>query len=266
MGGARPELVDLVGELIARGPKDRPPLVAVVGAQGSGKTTLARAAAERFGAAQISIDDVYLTRAEREVMGRDVHPLFVHRGPPGTHDLDLLQGLIDRLSAADPGDETLIPDFDKRGDDRWPVERWRGFRGRPSAILIDAWCLGCVAEDEAALAEPVNDLERERDPDGRWRRAVNEFVAGPYAAFAARFDAVLFLQAPGFEVVLDWRCQQEADLLGVAPDDLPQDERRRLAGFIQYFERITRRMLTGGVCADVTVRLDRNRQPLNPTR
>ncbi len=265
MGRANPDLVDLVGGLIARGPRDgsaRPPVIAIVGAQGSGKTTLARAAADRFGAAQISIDDVYLTRAEREAMARDIHPLFVTRGPPGTHDLILLQHLIDRLSGAGPDDETRIPDFDKRGDDRLPVDRWRAFRGRPSAILIDAWCLGALPQDEAALAEPVNALERERDPDGVWRRAVAAFVAGPYVDFAARFDAVLFLQAPGFEVVLDWRGQQEADLLGVPPADLPPAERERLAGFIQYFERITRHMLDGGVRADVTVKLDRNRQPI----
>lgn len=266
MGRAHPELIDLVGRLIADGPRgasaDRPPLIAVVGAQGCGKTTLARAAAERFGAAQISIDDVYLTRAEREAMAREVHPLFLTRGPPGTHDLSLLQSLIDALSAAGPDDETAIPEFDKRGDDRRPVDRWRRFGGRPSAILIDAWCLGAVPEDEAALAVPINPLERERDPGGGWRRAVDGFVAGPYADLAARFDAILFLQAPGFDVVLDWRCQQEADLLGVAPADLPAAERGRLAGFIQYFERITRRMLSGGGRADVTVKLDRNRAPV----
>ena len=81
------------------------------------------------------------------------------------------------------------------------------------------------------------------------------------ADFIARFDAVLYLRAPSFDVVLDWRCQQEADLLGVAPADLPAAERERLAGFIQYFERITRRMLAGGVAADVVVQLDRNRLP-----
>lgn len=263
MGRADPGLIDLVGRLIAEGPKNRPPLIAVVGAQGSGKTTLARAAADRFGAVQISIDDVYLTRAEREAMAREVHPLFLTRGPPGTHDLGLLQDLIDRLSGAGPDDETAIPDFDKRGDDRWPPDRWRRFRGRPSAILIDAWCLGAVAEDDAALAAPLNALERGRDPDGGWRRAVDGFVAGPYADFAARFDAVLFLEAPGFEVVLDWRSQQEADLLGVPPAGLPAAERARLADFIQYFERLTRRMLAGGVRADVTVKLDRNRIPLS---
>ena len=261
MGRADPGLVDLVGRLIAGGPKDRPPLIAVVGAQGSGKTTLARAAADRFGAAQISIDDVYLTRAERAAMAREVHPLFVTRGPPGTHDLGLLQQLIDALSTAGPADETRIPDFDKRGDDRRPVEAWRVFRGRPSAILIDAWCLGALLQDAAELASPVNALEADHDPDGGWRRAVNGFVGGAYADFIARFDAVLFLRAPSFDVVLDWRCQQEADLLGVAPADLPAAERERLAVFIQSFERITRRMLDGGVKADVVVPLDRNRLP-----
>jgi len=261
VGRANPDLVDLVGRMIADGPKDRPPLIAVVGAQGSGKTTLARAAADRFGAAQISIDDVYLTRAEREAMARAVHPLFVTRGPPGTHDLSLLQQLIDDLSTAGADDETRIPDFDKRGDDRRPVADWRIFRGRPSAILIDAWCLGALPEDAAALMPPVNPLEADQDPDGGWRRAVNGFVGGAYADFIARVDAVLFLRAPSFDVVLDWRCQQEADLLGVAPADLPAAERERLVGFIRYFERITRRMLAGGVRADVVVQLDRNRLP-----
>lgn len=261
MGRANPDLVDLVGRRIADGPKDRPPLIAVVGAQGSGKTTLARAAADRFGAVQISIDDVYLTRAEREAMAREVHPLFVTRGPPGTHDLGLLQLLIDGLSDAGPDEETRIPDFDKRGDDRRPVADWRVFRSRPSAILIDAWCLGALPEEAAAMTRPINALEADRDRDGGWRRAVNAFVGGTYADFIARFDAVLFLRAPSFDVVLDWRCQQEADLLGVSPADLPAAERERLAGFIQYFERVTRRMLDGGVKADVVVQLDRNRLP-----
>lgn len=232
-----------------------------MGAQGSGKTTLARAAAARFGAAQVSIDDVYLTRAQREAMAREVHPLFLTRGPPGTHDLGMLSALMDRLSEAGDDDETPLPDFDKRGDDRVPADRWRRFRGRPSAILIDAWCLGAVAEDETALTVPINALERDRDPDGAWRRAVNGLVGGPYADFVAGLDAVLFLKAPGFDVVLDWRCQQEADLLGLAPTDLPATERTRLADFIQYFERVTRRMLAGGVRVDVTASLDRNRVP-----
>lgn len=215
---------------------------------------------------QISIDDVYLSRAEREALAAKVHPLLLTRGPPGTHDLGLLGGLIDRLSRAGPDDETAIPDFDKRGDDRWPSDRWRRFRGRPAAILIDAWHLGATAQDAAQLATPVNALERERDPDGLWRGWVNGQLAGPYAAFFATFDAIVHLQAPSFDVVLDWRCQQEADLLGVAPADLPAAERERLAVFIQAYERITRHMLAGGVRADVAVRLGPERERLGVER
>lgn len=242
-------------------PRERPALIAVVGAQGSGKTTLARAAAQAFGGVQISIDDVYLTRAERADMAARVHPLFAMRGPPGTHDLALLSDLIRRLTKAGPEDRTALPDFDKRGDDRVPSDRWRVFTGRPRAILIDAWCLGAAAEPAEDLVAPINSLEAAGDPKGVWRRAVDAFVAGPYADFAALFDATVFLKAPGFDVVLDWRCQQEADLLGVVPADLPAEERARLADFIQYFERVTRRMLAGGVRADVVVPLDRNRVP-----
>lgn len=253
----------MIGRLIATGSRSGvgPPVIAIVGAQGSGKTTLARAAAERFEGVQISIDDVYLTRARREAMAEEVHPLFVTRGPPGTHDLRMLERLIKTLGAARPDAKTLIPDFDKRRDDRRPIRDWRVFEGRPGAILIDGWCLGAIPEEEADLAEPINALERERDPDGSWRRAVNGFVAGSYADFAARFDAILFLKAPGFDVVLDWRSQQEADLLGVTPGRLPAGERRRLAVFIQFFERITRRMLDGRVIAHTVVPLDRDRRP-----
>jgi D-glycerate 3-kinase len=261
-GRADPRLIELVGRLIARTDREGPPLIGIVGAQGSGKTTLAREAAELFGAAQISIDDVYLTRTRREAMAEEVHPLFLTRGPPGTHDLRLLNRLIKALRTARPDDKVLIPDFDKRGDDRRPIRDWRIHSGRPRAVLIDAWCLGALPEDEDALAAPVNALERDRDPDGVWRRQVNEFVAGSYADFADGFDAILFLEAPGFEVVPGWRAQQEADLLGLEPAALPAAERARLAGFVQYFERVTRRMLTGGVRADVTVKLDRNRQPV----
>ncbi|MGV8929609.1 MAG: hypothetical protein ACOH1E_07645, partial [Brevundimonas sp.] len=256
-----PRMIELVGRLIERAAWDRPPLIGIVGAQGSGKTTLAREAAAVFGAAQISLDDVYLTRARREQMAEEVHPLFLTRGPPGTHDLRLLSRLIRTLRTVRPDAKTLLPGFDKRGDDRRPIRDWTIFEGRPRAILVDAWCLGATPEDEAALVEPINALERDRDPDGLWRRTVNDLVAGPYADLAAGFDAILFLEAPGFDVVPGWRAQQEADLLGVAPTRLPPPERVRLSDFIQYFERLTRHMLAGGVRADVTVKLDGNRQP-----
>jgi D-glycerate 3-kinase len=256
-----PRLLEAVETLVAA--HRRPghvPLIAIAGAQGSGKTTLAREAAVRLGAVSLSLDDVYRTRAERDVLARTVHPLFTTRGPPGTHDLALLTGVIDALSVAGPDDRTALPAFDKLTDDRLPPEVWPVFAGRPPAILLDGWCLGARPQAAAALAVPVNALERTQDADGRWRRAVNDDLAGPYAGFFARFDAGLFLKAPAFAVVLDWRCEQEAGLRGLAPADLPAAVRQGLTGFIARFERITRSMIDGGVAADVTVSLDRARR------
>ncbi|WP_339933652.1 kinase [uncultured Brevundimonas sp.] len=257
-----PRLIEAVETLItAHARPGHVPLIAIAGSQGSGKTTLARAVAARTGAAHLSLDDVYLTRAEREGLAETVHPLFAIRGPPGTHDLALLHRVIAALSAAGPDDRTALPAFDKLADDRLPPQAWPVFAGRPTAILLDGWCLGATPQDEADLLEPVNALERNQDPDGRWRRAVNDRLAGPYRDLFARFDALLFLKAPGFDVVLDWRCEQEAGLMGLDPADLPAAERDRLAGFVQAFERLTRHMLAGGVRADMTAPLDRRRRP-----
>ncbi|AYG94601.1 kinase [Brevundimonas naejangsanensis] len=258
-------LLDAVGSLVAAHARpDHIPLIGVAGAQGSGKTTLARAAAERLGAACLSLDDVYLTRARREAKSRAVHPLFAVRGPPGTHDLALLEGTITALRATDPDSLTPLPAFDKLADDRRPWVDWPVFAGRPSAVLVDGWCLGATPQPEADLVAPINALEAQRDGQGIWRRAVNANLAGPYAQAFARFDAVLFLKAPSFDAVLDWRCQQEAGLMGLSPADLPPARRAALAVFIQHFERITRSMLAGGVRADVTIALDEHRRPFSP--
>jgi D-glycerate 3-kinase len=195
-------------------------------------------------------------------MARDVHPLFATRGPPGTHDLALLERTISALSVAEPEDETPLPVFDKLTDERLPQTDWPRFRGRPRAILIDGWCLGALPEPPGALTRPLNRLETERDPDGVWRKAVNAFAGGDYLDLADRLDARLFLRAPDFEAVLDWRCEQEEGLRGRA---LTADERHAIADFIQYFERLTRRMIDGGVRTDVVVQLDRNRLPVSIT-
>lgn len=258
-------LLDAVGSLVARHARpDHIPLIGLAGAQGSGKTTLARAAAERLSAAYLSLDDVYLTRAERQTLARDVHPLFAVRGPPGTHDLSLLERTLTALRAAEADSRTPLPAFDKLADDRAPRTDWPVFAGRPSAVLIDGWCLGATPQAEADLAAPINALEAERDREGSWRRAANAALAGSYAQTFARFDAVLFLKAPSFDAVLDWRCEQEAGLMNLPPADLPSARRAELAVFIQHFERITRHMLAGGVKADIAITLDRQRRPFSP--
>lgn len=248
-----PLLLDLVADLAEA--EGRPALIGIAGAQGSGKTTLAKAVAERLGGVSFSLDDVYLTKAERAALGRATHPLLATRGPPGTHDLALADRTIDSLLAGEP---TALPRFDKLADDRAEPLM---FGGKARVVMMEGWCLGATPQEAAALAEPVNSLEREGDRDGAWRTYANTALAGPYQAFFGRFDAIVHLAAPSFDTVLDWRCEQEAGLLGLKREDLPPERREALARFIQHFERITRHMLGGGVRATETVQLKADRSP-----
>lgn len=238
----------------------RPPIIGVSGAQGSGKTTLCRDLAARLNLAHFSIDDVYLTKAERARRAVTTHPLFATRGPPGTHDLALANATITALTQAVGASHTPIPVFDKLADDRRPSTDWTVFAGRPNAILIDGWCLGATPIAEAELVAPLNDLEARADPDGAWRRAWNQALAGDYRRWFGRFDAMLYLRNPSFDIVLDWRCEQEASALRVLPEDLPRRRRAELAYFVQHYERLTRHMMAGGVQAHATAVLDHRRR------
>jgi D-glycerate 3-kinase len=256
-------LIDGIGRWIdqrteAMGQDGPPPILGIAGSQGSGKSTLAKAVAERFGGASLSLDDVYLTKAERAALAVRVHPLFATRGPPGTHDLGLLNRLLDRLQAARPDDLTPLPLFDKLADDRAAEADWPVVKGRPRVIVLEGWCLGATPQTDAELLAPINALEVQHDVEGEWRRAVNAALSQPYARLHARLDGLVFLKAPGFDVVLDWRCEQEAGLLG--QDGVSPARRAALAVFIQHYERLTRHMMDGGVAADVIVDLDRQRR------
>lgn len=250
-------ILDHAFELAAARRSVGPPFVALAGAQGSGKTTLARAWVHSHpDVALLSLDDFYLGKADRISLAARVHPMFRTRGVPGTHDLRLLGEILKALATAGPSSTTPIPVFDKLCDDRCPVERWPAFHGRPRAILIEGWCLGALPQPAMALVEPVNALEREWDRDGRWRHYVNARLRDAYAALFARFDAIAWLHAPGFADVLRWRCEQQETLLGRS---LTPSEIRDVAGFVGYFERITRHMLAGGIRADVVAELDSDR-------
>ena len=64
-----------------------PKIIGVSGSQGSGKSTFAGVLVEQlqmrgFAAAAVSLDDFYLTHADRQALGATVHPLLCTRGVP----------------------------------------------------------------------------------------------------------------------------------------------------------------------------------------
>ncbi|MFD3262757.1 kinase [Phenylobacterium ferrooxidans] len=240
-------------------------VVGVCGSQASGKSTLTavlRRMLEDQGlkVASLSLDDLYLTRAQRQDLARDVHPLMATRGVPGTHDVALGLAVLDGL--AGPG-ETLLPAFDKAADDRRP--QGVPVAGPVDVILFEGWCVGAVPQ--ADVSAPINALERDRDPDGRWRSFVNDALAGPYQALFARIDLLVLLKAPSFDVVLAWRQEQEAKLrarLAREGGDLKRAMTdAQVADFIAHYERLTRHILAEMPGrADMMVALDQQRRPV----
>lgn len=226
----------------------QPLLMSIAGAQGAGKSTMARVLAQNLTAAGIntalfSLDDLYLTRAARRDLATRVHPALAVRGVPGTHDLDEGNRLLDALCAAEPGTKTRLPAFDKSRDDRRPTGEAPLFTGRPHLVLCEGWCMGATPQEPHQLTAPINALENEIDADATYRTWINRQLAGPYRAFFARFTLQLFLAAPSFTVVGRWRGQQEAALAASQPSGDQVMNATQLARFIQYFERITRHML-----------------------
>lgn len=265
-----PALVDPLLAQLAAWRGDGLFVLGICGAQGSGKSTLSAALAQRLAAqglraATLSLDDLYLTRSERQRLARNVHPLFATRGVPGTHDVALGLATLDGLKR---GEAAPLPRFDKARDDRVPASAWPLAPPQTQVLVLEGWCLGARAQNPSALAAHVNELERLEDPQGIWRRHANAALGGDYQRLFARIDRLVLLAAPGWETVARWREQQEADLRASSSSAGPgvmspaQVER-----FVQHFERITRSILAEMPRrADLTIHLGPDRAPLDLPR
>lgn len=233
-----------------RSPDGGPLVVGVNGSQGSGKSTLCAYLCAllqaRYGlrAVTLSLDDYYLTREQRGDLASSVNALLATRGVPGTHDIGLLHDTLDALQAADDRDRVAIPRFDKARDDRRPASHWDVVQGKPDLVLLEGWCLGARPQPAARLQPPVNQLEREEDPDATWREYANNALQREFLPLYRRIHRWVMLQAPSFDVIYRWRLEQEHKLAAATagPKDGVMSD-LQVARFIQHFQRLTEHTL-----------------------
>jgi D-glycerate 3-kinase len=209
----------------------------------------------------LSLDDFYLTRLERQRLAKEVHPLLVTRGVPGTHDPQLAMRVLGELLSAGSMDEVRLPVFSKASDERLPESEWRRWSGEARVILFEGWCVGARPQDERALREPVNDLERMEDPQGIWRTYVNDQLRGAYREWFARLDRLFLLRAPDMACIRRWRGEQEDKLrrnLAAAGADTSRFlDGPALDRFIAHYQRLTEHQwLDLEASADAVLRLD----------
>lgn len=243
-------------------------VIGINGAQGSGKSTLCNllqiVLEEGFAkrVATLSIDDIYLTRAEREVLAQHVHPLLATRGVPGSHDVTLGLQILSAARTLQAGQQLAIPVFDKALDDRRPAEEFRQVTGPLDLVLFEGWCVGAKAQRAEALAVPVNSLERLEDPDLVWRRYVNQQLESDYRRLFSEIDFLIMLKIPGMPSVMEWRSKQERKLARTAGKEGHRVmDTAALQRFIMHYERLTRAMLAEMPDrADLVFILNRNHQ------
>ncbi|SNY49132.1 D-glycerate 3-kinase [Arsukibacterium tuosuense] len=212
----------------------RPVVIGITGAQGTGKSTLASVLTELLmsqgiAAGSVSLDDYYLSKAQRRQLAEKVHPVLAQRGVPGTHNI--AQALADARAVL-AGQPIALPQFDKALDEpaaALPAQTL-------DILIVEGWCLGVPAQTEAELATPVNELEATTDADGRWRHYVNQQLAGLYAEYWRLMTPLIWLQAPDWDCVCRWRAQQEHKLSQSRGKGMTEAE---LARFMLPFQRLT---------------------------
>ncbi len=249
----------LADDIARRAEAKHPLVVGINGAQGSGKTTLCKfleplLADRELRAVTLSLDDLYLSRAERAQAAADHHPLFATRGVPGTHDVERGMAILDRLLA---GKGAELPVFDKAHDE--PAAETRPVEGPVDVVLFEGWCVGAAPQFAAELREPVNALERKEDPDGTWRREVNRRLATDYAELFARIDVLVILKVPDFASVREHRRVQEKRL-GWGPAVMDQ---AALDRFLDHYQRLTEHMFREMPArADIVIEIGRDQRPV----
>ena len=234
--------------------------LAINGAQGSGKSTLsdylkAYLESQAIATEVVSLDDFYLSKAQRAERANQYHPLFKVRGVPGTHDVSFA---IEQVKRFKYSEDFILPRFNKVTDEPYSSAMWLKCTNKPKVLIFEGWCLGLLPQSSDQLNVPVNDLEATKDSNGEYRARVNQFLSDDYQVLFALFDNLVFLNAQSFERVYSWRLQQEHQLIKRAGTGMSDEE---VTTFIQYFERLTRWGIESlSARSELHIKLDENRQ------
>ena len=232
--------------------RNQPYFICFTGGQGSGKTTLSFFIQKVLNetlkrpAMGFSIDDIYKSQEERRSLAEEIHPLCYVRGVPGTHDIQMGLDLINELSNASPETETKIPAFCKPEDRHYPLEEWPIYKGKPDFIFFDAWCGGAKPLPEENWLPPLNQLEKEEDPEGIWSKWSNQELSKDYQMMFSLFDLLLMIKVPNMDFVYESRWIQEQTLAKTVKDkDLKNKimTKEEVYRFVMHYERLTHYIL-----------------------
>lgn len=217
----------------AREELDRTLIQGILGGQGTGKSTLCiilKLILNYLGisVANLSIDDLYLTHAERQELRRK-DPRLLWRGPPGTHDVELGLQVIEQCLQEDCDTDILMPRFDKSAyhgsGDRTTPEAIK----KPDILLFEGWFVGVqpIAEDcFDNCPSPIftsDDIQFAKDNNQRLKA---------YLPMWDKLDRLIVLYPEDYRLSQQWRKDAERKMIALGNTGMRDEEIDR---FVEYF-------------------------------
>ena len=213
--------------------------IMIAGSQGSGKSSLSKLIKlylEKFyhkSVIIISIDDFYLSKRQRTQLSKNIHPLFLTRGVPGTHDLELMNKRIAQIFNKEF--PIYLPIFDKVSDTRKSTYKKVL---KADVIIFEGWCAGAQPVDQNYLQKNFNNLEKCEDKNFIWRNSYNHYL-NEYQKIFSQFNFFIYFQFNQWNHVLNWKYKQELELRDKKKD---LGLKKYLREFIQYYEKVSKWM------------------------
>ena len=233
----------------------------IAGSQGAGKSTLAilfKLALEKIYKKKVmllSIDDYYLSKKKRIKLSKNIHPLLITRGVPGTHDIVALKN--DIINFQKKKFPIITPKFNKLKDD---ISSKKNIIKNAEILLLEGWCCGSPSINKKYLFQNINRLETIFDKNKKWRQYYNSQLKKDYKKVFSLFDQQIYIQPPSFSYILKWRYAQEKNnALKSRNKDFMN--KKDLQKFIQHYEKLTKWMMkTMPAKADILIKIDSNQK------
>ena len=203
----------------------------------------------------LSIDDYYLSKNKRNKLSKNIHPLLITRGVPGTHDIVALKK--DIINFQKNNFPISIPRFNKLKDD---ISSKKKIIKNAEILLLEGWCCGSPSINKKYLFQNINRLETILDKNKKWRQYYNYQLMKDYKKVFSLFDQQIYIQPPSFSYILKWRYAQEKNnALKSRNKDFMN--KKDLQKFIQHYEKLTKWMMkTMPAKADILIKIDSNQK------
>ena len=127
-------------------------------------------------------------------------------------------------------------------------------------------CCGCAPIENNFLFKNINNLETQKDKKNKWRRFYNNKLKKEYKILFDLFNEEIFIEAPSFRFVNQWRLQQESKNISqsIGHKKMTINE---IKIFTQYYEKITKWMMQNNPKkANLVIKVDKDQKIISLKR